>query len=307
MLFERHRRKMKMCWLLLLWCGLILLPACQPGSGDGTLTVVFPLETTELAGGSSVRVTVTLADNDGQPVDGATVHAELRAPDGRAFTTIPCADQGQGRYLADYVTLPLRGAGGQWRVIARATWGDGKQAYAERTFKGLPSLSEKYRDLYGFWIDIPDLECRNKVHEFRDHVYENGSGFVILEYHCIGGSNILAEVDVHWQHSDFPADEATAIEFTQRLSPPMYHDPDMPNTNLSAEQTTFQGRSAWRVTGQWKLTWRSSGALGDGPIEWLVFQCPGSDWLWTIVVSTNEPGYLDYLHRIRETFECPTK
>ncbi len=292
--------------LVLLGCGVaLLLSACQPTPSDGTLKVIFPLETTELAGGRSLRVTVTLADNDGQPVAGAIVQAELRAPDGHVFTTIPCAEAGQGRYLADYVTLPLRGAGGTWRVIARATWGDGKQAHGERAFKGLPSLSEKYRDLYGFWIDIPDLECRNKVHEFRDHVYEDGSGFVILEYHCIGASNILAEVDVHWQHADFPADGAAAIEFTQRLSPPMYHDPNVPNTNLIADRTTFQGRPAWRVTGQWRSTWASAGALRDGLIEWTVSECPGADWLWTIVVSTNEAAYLDYLYRIQETFECP--
>jgi len=299
---------MKIRRLALLRCGVaLLLSACQPAPGDGTLTVVFPLETTELAGGDSLRVTVSLMDNDDQPVEGATVQAELRVPNGDVFATLPCADKGQGRYLADYVTLPLRGAAGTWRVVARATWGDGQQAQVERAFKGLPSLSEKYRDLYGFWIDIPDFECRNKVHEFRDHVYEDGSGFVILEYHCIGASNILAEVDVHWQRADFPADEAAAIAFTQRLSPPMYHDPDVPNTNLIAERITFRGRSAWRVTGQWRFTWESAGALGDGLIEWTVLQRPGSDWLWTIVVSTNESAYLDCLRRIQETFECPIK
>jgi len=290
--------------LLIACCLILLLPACQP-PGDGKLTVAFPLDTTELAGGQSLRVTVFLVDNDDQPVEGATVQAELRAPNGDVFATLPCADKGQGRYLADYVCLPARGTGGTWRVSARATWDDDKQAQAERTFKGLPSLSEKYQDLYGFWIEIPELECRNKIHEFRDHRYEDGSGFVILEYHCAGTSHILAELDVHWQHADWPADKATAIAHAQRLSPPMYHDPDQPNIKLAAEQTTFQGRPAWRVTGWWRFTWESAGALGDGPIEWIIFRCPGSDWLWTIAISTNETAYLDYLRTLQGTFECP--
>ena len=59
---------------------LFLAPACQ-SPGDGQLTVVYPLETTELAGGQLLRVTVTLADHpqgpegDGQPLEGATVQA----------------------------------------------------------------------------------------------------------------------------------------------------------------------------------------------------------------------------------------
>ncbi|MBU1878889.1 MAG: hypothetical protein KJ734_08060, partial [Chloroflexi bacterium] len=63
-------------------CLIVLFCACQPEPGDGKLTVIFPLETTELAGGRSLRVTITLMDNDDQPVEGAVVQAELRAPDG---------------------------------------------------------------------------------------------------------------------------------------------------------------------------------------------------------------------------------
>jgi hypothetical protein len=291
--------------LLLGYCLLLLLPACQ-GPSDGQLTLIFPLENTELAGGQSLRVTASLADHDDQPVEGATIQTELRAPSGDVFATRPCTYEGEGRYLADYVRLPTRGTEGTWRVVARATWGDGKQAQAERTFKGLPSLSEKYQSLYGFWIEIPEPDCRNKVHEFRDHLYEDGSGFVILEYNCIGGGHVLMELDVHWQRAEFPTDEAAAIAYTQRLSPPMYHDPNLPNTNLAAERVTFQGRPAWRVTGQWKCTRELAGVLGDGPIEWVTFRCPGSTWLWTIVTSTNEPAaYVGYLQTIRETFECP--
>jgi hypothetical protein len=38
----------------------------------------------------------------------------------------------------------------------------------------------------------------------------------------------------------------------------------------------------------------------------MVFSCPGSDWLWTVVIATNdEEYYMDGLRTLRETFECP--
>ena len=59
------------------YCGLLILLlfptlACQ-GPSDGQLAVVFPTESTELAGGQLLRVTVSLADHEGQPIEGATV------------------------------------------------------------------------------------------------------------------------------------------------------------------------------------------------------------------------------------------
>lgn len=294
--------------LLLIGCCLfLLLPACQ-GAGDGRLTVVFPLETTELAGGQLLRMTVSLADLEDQPVENATVQAELRAPDGKVLTTVTCAPQGQGRYLADYVELPLRGAAGTWRVVARATWGDGKQAQAEREFKGLPSQGEKFQDRYGFWIAASEWVCPNKTtaHQFRDWVYDDGSGFVLLEFHCLGTGHDLVDLDVHWQHADLPADEAAAIAHAQALPPPVYHPPGVPNTDMAAERTTFQGRPAWRVTGHWQSIIRSDEPQGSKfPIEWVILNCPDSEWLWSLVISTNEPSYMDYLRSLRETFECP--
>jgi hypothetical protein len=104
---------------------------------DGSLTVVYPTEAVDLVGGQSLRVTAYLVDRDGQPVEGATAQAELRSPNGAVFATLTCINQGRGRYLADYIHLPLRGAGGTWRVTVRATWNGGQaQAQATQTFTG---------------------------------------------------------------------------------------------------------------------------------------------------------------------------
>jgi hypothetical protein len=195
-------------------------------------------------------------------------------------------------------------------VVARATWGDDKQAQAERIFKGLPSLGDKCQNLYGFWIAASEWGCPNKTdaHQFRHWRYEDGSGFVLLEFHCLGTGHDLVDLDVHWQHADFPADEAAAIAYAQSLPPPVYHPPGVPNVDMAAERITFQGRPAWHVTGRWRSIGRTEEPQGiKHPIEWVIFDCPAAarEWLWTIVISTNEARYMDYLQTLRETFECP--
>lgn len=279
---------------------LFLLPACQQTpSGDGKLTVVFPTETTELAGERWLRVAVSLADRDDQPVEGATVQVELRAPNGDVFATLPCTDQGQGRYLADYVQLPGRGAGGTWRVVAWATWDDGKQARGENTFKGLPSLSEELQSQYGFWIGVPSSRAfgYSKLWHYAQS-YDDGSGYVLIDNRGHG----TVRLDVHWRHADFPADEAAARAYARDLpiSAEVEHilDPE-----LVAQAATFQGRPAWLVTGR-LLSGHGYTALG-GDIEWVIFQCPDSNWLWTLVIHTSNPTYVEHLRTTRETFECP--
>jgi len=308
---------MKRYLLLTTCCLLLLLPACQgPGDDEGQLTVVFPLETTELTGGQSLRVTVSLVDNDGQPVEGATVQAELRAPNGTVFATRPCAAKGQGLYLADYVTLPLRGAGGSWRVVARATWGADKTAQAERTFKGVPSISEVYQEKYGFWLEQPMFFEYSPLHpgepHYEDWPYEDGGGYVIIDNYRRSArmDQVSVSLDVHWRRADLPVDEAAAIAHVQSLAGLYRQDPDASYTNLAAEPATFQSRPAstghcvWRVTGQWEGI-RAPRPQPGGPVEWMIFRCPGSDWLWTLVISTNDAAYMDDLRALRAKFECP--
>jgi len=284
---------------------LLLLPACQGPGGDGQLTIVFPLETTELAGERSLRVSLSLADNAGQPVEGATVQAELHAPNGDVFATLPCADKGQGRYLADYVQLPTRGAEGTWRVVARATWGDDQQAQAERTFKGLPSLSEELQREYGFWVNVPAPRGfgYSKLWHHAQR-YDDGSGYVFIDNRGHG----TVRLDVHWRRADLPADAAAACTYVRDL-PLSAEAEHIRDPNLVAELTTFQGKSAsaghcvWLVTGR-LLSGHGYTALG-GDIEWLILRCPDSPWLWTLVIHTSNPTYVEHLRQTRETFECP--
>ncbi len=291
------------------------LPSPQtPTYRDGSLNVISPLETTELYGGQSLRVAVSLVDYDGQLVEGAVVQAELWSPSGDLFATLPCIDKSQGRYLADYVNLPMRGAGGVWRVVASAAWGDGEQAQVERTFTGITSPSEMYQSQYGFWVDPPRVLNYNmamyNLHgaggfHFEDWHYEDGGGYVVLDNYRYNTTGITcAGLDVHWRRGDFPTDEAAAIARVQSLAALSHQDPDAPITDLAAELVTFQEWLAWRVTGQWKEAHVAQSASSHAA-EWLIFCCPGSDWLWAIAISANEAVYMSYLRTVRHTFECP--
>jgi len=289
-------------------------PTATPTYRGASLSVISPLETTELYGGQALRVAVYLVDHDDQPMDGATVRAELWSPNGDLFATLPCADSGQGRYLADYVNLPMRGAGGIWRMVASATWGEGNQAQAKRTFTGIPCPSETYQSQYGFWIDPPRVLNYNlamyNLHgaggfHYEDWHYEDGGGYVILDNYRYNATGItFATLNVHWRRDGFPADKAAAIAHVQSLAGSHHQDPDIPTMNLAAELTAFQGRSAWHVTGQWKEAYVSK-STSSCPAEWLVVRCPGSDWLWTLAISADRAEYMNDLRTVQETFECP--
>jgi hypothetical protein len=121
------------------------------------LNLISPLESTQVSGGQDLRITLYLVDQNGLPVEGATVQAELWTPSGKRFASLPCTDRGEGRYLSEYASLSLRGASGTWHVIGKATWDDGQQAEVEGTLQVKPSISEMYQDRYGFWIEHPRI------------------------------------------------------------------------------------------------------------------------------------------------------
>ncbi len=326
-----RKRAMSVSLLVLLLAGCSKAPASPVGSGSasaapiatvpapgqrGVLSIDSPLGSTRASGGGDLRIALYLVDHGGLPVEGAAVRAEVWTPGGELFANLPCEDRGKGRYLSDYVSLPLRGAGGIWHVIGEAGWEGGQQAEVEGTFEANPSVSEVYHDRYGFWIEHPrifalgtgfyNLSESGGLH-FEDWQNEDGSGYVILDnyrYDALGVT--FATVEIHWRHGEFPADEAAAIAFAQSLAGPGLHhqDPDTPVTKLTAGTTTFQGRPAWHVLGRGSEYYVSR-AAAEYSVEWLIFQCPGSDWLWSLVLATDHEDYMEHLRAVQATFECP--
>ena len=288
---------------------IIAAPTAEKIQGNNKLTIIFPQTTTELVGGQSFRVTILLKDFEDKPVAGALVTAELWTPGGELYATLPGLDKSGGRYLADHISLPLRESQGIWRVSAHAVWGDGMTAQGEGQFSSLISYSERLQQLFGFWIELTDLFAYNVSNaddpRLKTYTYSNG-GYVILANNLTSGEidSSFVILDVHWRKMDFPQDEAAAVNYAMNLAGPHRITLDIPAAAMTAKLDDFQGWPAWYVTGMW----HRKNAFGDparsAPLDWIVFSCPGSDWLWTILITTNTEQHLDDLQSIRETFAC---
>ena len=276
---------------------------------ENILTIVFPQTSTVLAGGQSFRLTVMLKDNRAESLKDASVEAQLWTPDGELFATLLCLDNNDGRYLSDPVTLPLQNSQGIWRVTVRAILGDDVIAMGEGQFSGQNSYSERLQELFGFWIELSDLFPYNVANAedplLKTYSYANG-GYVILANNITSAAINRAFVilDVHWQHLDFPKDEISAVTHVLDLAGPHRITLDLSTTDVVAEKDNFREWPAWYVTGQGN----PDNVLGNSgaayPLDWVIFRCPGSEWLWTILITTNAMEYQDDLKSIRESFEC---
>jgi hypothetical protein len=276
---------------------------------DMDLAIVYPQETTELAGGQSFRITAILLNDQGDPIEGALIEAELWSPDGEWFARLTCLDKKSGRYLSEHIALPTRNSQGQWRITARAISEDGRSVQAEGLFVGQQSYSERLQDHFGFWIDLTDLLPYNVADAedplLKTYSYENG-GYVILANNITTTqiNNTFVILDVHWRQTDFPENTASATDYVLQLAGPHRISLDISPADLEVKKDTFLGAPAWHVSGYWK----QDNALGDprpdAPLDWMIFQCPGSETVWTILITTNDIKYLDDLQLIRDSFSC---
>jgi len=307
--------------LLMTSCGGAPVPVASTAASsawpqEGLLSITAPLESTHVSGGGGIRIALQLLDYKGLPLQGAAVQAELWSPCRELFASLQCADQGGGRYLAEHASLPLRHAGGTWRVIGKATWGEDQKAKVESTFEATPSISETYQDRYGFWIEYPrifdlgtgfyNLSDSGGLH-FEDWVKQDGSGYVILDNYRYGAIGVaFAALEVHWRQAAFPTDGAGAIALAPSLAEDGLHhqDPATPLTAATAKKAEFQGREAWQVLAEGTEAYVAKAAAGYA-VEWLTFRCPGSDWLWSLVLSTDHAPWMDHLRAMRDSFECP--
>jgi hypothetical protein len=273
------------------------------------LIVVYPHAQTEIAGGQSLRITAILNGEDGNFVEGADVEVKLWSPDGEIYTNLQCSDNGSGRYITDHISLPLRNSQGSWRVSALAVTEDGRRAESEGEFIGYPSYSERLEENFGFWIDLTDLFPYNISNaedpQLKTYTYENG-GYVILANNLTTTqiNNTFIILDIHWRQTGFPLDQASAAKYVLNLAGPHRVSLNIADSDLTVQEDSFLGSQAWHVTGYWKRENAIGSPQPDAPLDWIIFNCPGSEKVWTVLITTNDIEYLDDLRSIRESFEC---
>ena len=306
--------------ILLVICALqaLVIAGCDDRAAEqppeAHLSITSPQDSSSIPGGGELRIALSLLAQDDKPVEGALVQAELWHPSGELYASFPCEDRGHGSYVAELVKLPLRGSSGSWRITARATQPNGPQADIEGMFLAGPSVSEIYQERHGFWIEYPrifglgtgfhNLFGSGGLH-FEDWLHDDGGGFVMLDnYRYVNIGVTFATLEIHWRGGDFPSDAGEAITYVENQSHSGLHHQhlEVPLMDLAAQETTFQGRAVWGVTGQGSKFNTSAGLY---PIEWLIFECPASDWLWSLVIAADKVEYLDHLRSMRMTFVCP--
>jgi hypothetical protein len=278
----------------------------QPGMD---LTIVYPHAQTEIAGGQSLRITALLNDEDENFIEGADIEVSLWSPTGEFHASLPCIDNEHGRYISDHITLPLRNSQGSWLVSARAVTEDGGIAESQGEFIGYPSYSERLEDNFGFWIDLTDLFPYNIANaedpQLKTYAYEDG-GYVILANNLTTTqiNNTFIILDIHWRRTNFPPDQASAAKYILGLAGPHRISLDISESDLVVDENSFLGSPAWHVTGYWERENVIGNPQPDAPLDWMVFNCPGSEEVWTILITTNDIKYLDDLKTIRESFKC---
>jgi hypothetical protein len=183
----------------------------------------------------------------------------------------------------------------------------------ERTILVLLSLSERYQELYGFWVEPPGIFGINmamyNLHSaglhFEDHPNADGSGRVILDnYRYTPTGATFADLNVYWSDAGFPNNEGEARAHVEDLGRLYRQAVDSTVTILTAELQVFQDQPAWRLTGGWRTPDRPR-AGAHYPVEWTVLRCPDSDWVWTLAIYADRQGYMDDLRAVQATFECP--
>ncbi len=307
---------------------MLLVSGCSPGIGiyDGSpapttplpslttqasIEVVYPLPLNELIGGQAVRVTLTITGEGGSSVEGAAVQVDLLSPDGSLYTALAGVDQGKGRYQTDPINLPLRDAAGTWLVQARVEREDGQILETTSRFNVRQSFSEGLEELYGFWIALPTPPFAYTGPSFADpklkfHPYQDGGGYVILTNLPASGS--VAEfsmLDIHWRPVIFPENQQDALAYINDLAGP--HGMTVSYTDLEAEESSFLGRPAWLVSGRWVEPLNSIGHPDSStyPAEWIIFNCPGSDFSWTLLITSQKSSNIAELRSVLDTFQCP--
>jgi hypothetical protein len=275
---------------------------------QANLDIVYPLQSSLMVGGGSFQVSFVLSDQE--PLTGVKNLVEVWSPAGVLYQTTSCDDLGKGRYLSGPITLPLRDAAGTWLVVVEAYPVDGSPVRSELRFESQMSYSENLMEHYGFWIDtgypfaFDTTASADPSHKF--HVFRDG-GVVIMantpKYSARFSYTVF--MDIYWQAAVLPQDEQEAIDYARYLGGPHLMSLAIPDEIYQAEPVQFQEQSAWVVTAKWDDSPENDNPPPGGYVNWLTFNCPDSEWLWTVQIASMDAIFMPELQNLQNSFICP--
>lgn len=268
-------------------------PTVLPQAEVLTVSMLYPVQTTEVEMGKSLKSIIRVTDEQGNIVKDAQVTLSFNDPEGEQVASIP-ANFGEGDvYRSDAWTVPHKMQAGNWTIVVEAKSG-AHHGTTATAFHVKNSISETLLYQYGFWVDAPTL--RGIVPSLFKESGDAQNGVIIW------GGTILTQhifpenwLEIHWRAGDFKLGTAEEV---RRF---MLHElGDLGFTPIreigSFEPVKFKNWDAWQGKA------RGQFLRYDG--QWMVFYAPEVNKTYAIGTTVVQaPTGIDAHAVLRDGFE----
>ncbi len=260
---------------------------------DLNVQVLYPIETTEVVMGQSIKSIVKVVDSQGVVVKNAQVTVSFADPNNRRISNTAAIFGNGDVYRTNTWAIPHKMQAGNWTMTVEANV-DGHKGTSSGTFLVKDSISEVLLGKYGFWVDAPSLN--GIVPDLAKEQGDAQNGVIIW-----GGVkpaiHIFPEswLEVQWRQGNFNL--ATINDVREFMTGTLGN----PGVNLirsieSYKRTKFKNWDAWKV--------KVRGQFLRYDEQWIIFYVPEMNetyGLGTTVVLA--PNGIDAFNVLTEGFE----
>jgi hypothetical protein len=265
----------------------------QPVQADLKIEILYPIQTTEVEMGQSLKSIVKVSDKTGKTVENAQVILSFKDSAGQSVADVPATFGSGDVYRSGAWNVPHKMKAGAWTLNVEAKT-DAHQGTATSMFHVSNSVSETLLEKYGFWVDSPSLRGITPTLTREQGDAQNG---VILWGGIIPTQHVFPEswLEVQWRKGDYnltSADKVREFLLNKLGNPGIYRVRTIGNF----EQEKFKNWDGWKA--------KVRGTLGVQDAEWMIFYVPEVDKtyaLGTLVVLP--PTGTDAHTTLREGFE----
>ena len=268
-------------------------PTAVPLAEDLTVSILYPIETSEVEMGQDIKGIVEVVDHQRKPVENATVTLSFKDPAGQLITSLPAMFGNGDVYRTDRWTIPHRLQEGNWTLTVEAKT-DAHEVKFTSTFHVKNSTSEMLLYKYGFWVDSPALMGIVPTLAKEQGDAQNG---VIIWGGAIPSQHIFPEswLEVHWREGEFKLQ--TAEDVREFMLNELGEMGPYPMRDLGPfKWTTFKQWDAWEV--------KSRGEFTRYDEQWMIFYAPEANKTYAILTTVvQSPIGLDAHAYLRDSFE----
>lgn len=255
--------------------------------------MLYPLNTTSITLGQSLKCIVEVRGPDGSPANGAEVMVTISDPAGSEIGNVPAEVGADGVYRTQPLPIPHRAVAGSWRATARAEEAQ-TQGASTVIFQVLNSTSEELLHKYGFWVDDPSLGYIETTVGRERGDAQNGDliwGGFYIQMHVLRESRL----EVYWRKGDYHLDSSQQVR--DFLLNEVGNLGFIPLRELGEFRPVgFKQWKAWQAPAR--------GRLSQYDIQFMVFYAPEMDETYAIsTMVVLPPAGVDAHAVLRDGFE----